>query len=353
MRRKQIAFVRSITVIFALVILIVLCGCGRNEGKTIVQSEAENDHESLMTTANDSSVLPVSTGDAIKQKKLKQFIKAGADTKVMADSDIKNILIIGQDRRESHKSEMRSDCMMIFSINTITNEINLVSFMRDMYIPCADGKDGMINLTYLNGGAELLSQTIEMNFGIHIDNYIETDFWRFMDLFNSIGDIELELSAGEADAVNAAFAPAHIEYYNEKLTQPSCFLTSGINYLGPEQLLDYCRVRQNIGGDWARTERQRKTIIATYNKLNDMSYAGLIRLIKDSAHYLSTDMDVADMLGYYYWLKKNGITQINGYRLPLEGTYTQEIREGSLNVLVPQIEPNKNAIQQYIYGNAS
>ena len=95
MRRKQIAFVRSITVIFALVILIVLCGCGRNEGKTIVQSEAENDHESLMTTANDSSVLPVSTGDAIKQKKLKQFIKAGADTKVMADSDIKNILIIG------------------------------------------------------------------------------------------------------------------------------------------------------------------------------------------------------------------------------------------------------------------
>ena len=81
-----------------------------------------------------------------------------------------------------------------------------------------------------------------------------------------------------------------------------------------------------------------------------MSYAGLIRLIKESGHYLSTDMDIADMLGYFYWLKKNDITQINSYQIPLEGTYTQEIREEDLHVLVPQIAPNRDAMMQYIYG---
>ena len=31
-------------------------------------------------------------------------------------------------------------------------------------------------------------------------------------------------------------------------------------------------------------------------------------------------------------------------------TYTQEIREEELHVLIPQIEPNRDAMMQYIYG---
>ena len=337
-------------------ILILLIGCVSGCGHTVNGENLTNAEESISETEEESADTqessPISSAQALKEKKLKQFKRANADISVIKEGDVKNILIIGQDRRASQKDKMRSDSMMIFSINTVTNEINLISLMRDMYIPCADGKEGMINLTYLNGGPELLEQTIEMNFGIYIDNYVETDFWRFMDLFTCLGDIELELSVGEAEAVNSAFGAAHMEYFDEQLTQPSCFLTGGINYLNPEQLLDYCRVRQNIGGDWARTERQRKAIIATYNKLNNMSYAGLIRLIKENAKLFCTDMDVEDMLGYYYWLKKNDINQINSYRLPLEGTYTQEIREGSLSVLIPQIEPNKSAIQQYVYGDS-
>lgn len=353
MRRKQVALVRSITIIVTLVILIVLCGCGRNEINTNVQSESKTDHESLTSTANDTSVFPVSTGDAIKQKKLKQFIKADANTKVMSDGDIKNILIVGQDRRESQKSEMRSDCMMIFSINTATNEINLVSLMRDMYIPCADGKEGMINMTYLNGGAKLLSETIEMNFGIHIDHYIETDFWRFMDLFEHIGPIEVEVTAEEASVLNDMNNNHRVAYYDYGDKKPIWSVQPGVNSLDPEQMLSFCRIRQNIGGDWARTERQRRTITATYNMLNSMSYAGLIKMVQENAHYLNTDMDILDMLGFFYWIKKNDITQINSYRLPLEGTYTQEIREETLNVLIPQIEPNKNAMLQYIYGDTN
>ena len=33
------------------------------------------------------------------------------------------------------------------------------------------------------------------------------------------------------------------------------------------------------------------------------------------------------MLGYLYVLRHRGITQINKYRLPVDGSYTQEVKE--------------------------
>lgn len=340
--------------IIAILAVLMLSGCGRNK---FVPDESNEETGSFEVIAGDEineptePSVPMTSEEVIKAKKLKQFIRNDANTSILKEGDIKNVLIIGQDRRDGDKEEMRSDSMMIFSINTVTNEINLVSLMRDMYIPCADGKDGMINMTYLNGGAELLSKTIEMNFGVHIDNYIETDFWRFMDLFDLIGPVDVELTGEEAAYLNDMTKNIRKPHYDYGDQTPVWTLHAGVNSLDSEQMLSFCRVRKNIGGDWGRTERQRRFIIATYNKLDNMSYAGLIRLIKEGGHYLSTDMDVGDMLGYFYHLKKDDYKVINGYLIPLEGTYTQEIREETLNVLVPQIEPNKNAMHQYIYGN--
>ena len=342
----------SATIIVVLAVLM-LAGCGKGEFVPYESLEEDDSYEEIAVDETYEPIeptVPMTTEEVIKAKKLKQFIRNDANTSIIKEGDIKNILIIGQDRRDGDKQEMRSDCMMIFSINMVTNEINLVSLMRDMYIPCADGKDGMINMTYLNGGIELLSKTIEMNFGVHIDNYIETDFWRFMDLFDLIGPVDVELTGEEAAYLNDMTKNVRRPHYDYGDQAPVWTLHAGVNSLDSEQMLSFCRIRKDIGGDWGRTERQRRFILATYNKLDNMSYAGLIRLIKEGGHYLSTDMGVVDMLGYFYHLKKNDFKVFNGYLIPLEGTYTQEVREETLHVLVPQIEPNKNAMQQYIYG---
>ena len=289
-------FMMSIVLLFSLAFLLI-SGCGRdNYGPTeSMTSENYDSSEIIHDIPELDESVPMTSEEALKAKKMKQFFKNDADTSVMTDDDIKNILIVGQDRRAGDKTEMRSDSMMIFSINTLTNQINLVSLMRDMYIPCADGKEGMINLTYLNGGAKLLSQTIEMNFGIHIDNYIETDFWRFMDLMDTIGLVDVELSFEEAGYINDMSKNYRVAHYDYGDTEPAWYLHGGVNPLDPEQILSFCRVRQDIGGDWGRTDRQRRAIIAIFNKLNNMSYAGLIRTIKEGGKYLSTDMDVGDM----------------------------------------------------------
>lgn len=350
-RFETIRRTRFLVITMCFISMVILSACGRTMSVADSDSENASGNDTVYDVSSETGDAPLTTAQGILQKKARKFIKANADTSVMKDGDIKNILIVGQDRREENKAEMRSDSMMIFSINTVTDEINLVSLMRDMYLPCADGKDGMINMTYLNGGAELLSQTIEMNFGVHIDNYIETDFWRFMELYDHIGPVDIELTAEEATYLNDMSHNSRVKYYDYGDTKPVWTLYAGVNALDPEQMLSFCRIRQNIGGDWARTDRQRRAITATYQKLNSMSYAGLIRTIQENGHYLNTDMDIYDMLGYFYWLKKNDITKINSYRIPLDGTYSQEIREGDLQVLIPQIEANQQAMQQYIFGN--
>ncbi len=50
------------------------------------------------------------------------------------------------------------------------------------------------------------------------------------------------------------------------------------------------------------------------------------------------------MLGYLYVLRHRGITQINKYRLPVDGSYTQEVKEQGeekLDVLVPHLDSNR------------
>ena len=73
------------------------------------------------------------------------------------------------------------------------------------------------------------------------------------------------------------------------------------------------------------------------------------------------------MLGYLYNFRTRAISQINDYRIPVDGSYTQETKETEqsknkekekdkeketekLQVLVPHLDSNRNALQQYING---
>ena len=125
-----------------------------------------------------------------------------AGATAISDPSIMNILLIGQDRREGQKSEMRSDAMIIASINSQTKKIIQISLMRDMYLPIPGYGYGPLNTTYMVGGFKLLNETIEKNFGIHIDGNMEVDFYRFINLMDILGPIEIELSKEEAEYLN-------------------------------------------------------------------------------------------------------------------------------------------------------
>ena len=52
---------------------------------------------------------------------------------VISDNAITNILLLGVDRSEDGTAQ-RSDTMMLISINSKTKNLNMVSFLRDLYV---------------------------------------------------------------------------------------------------------------------------------------------------------------------------------------------------------------------------
>lgn len=250
----------------------------------------------------------------------------------LQSEEIHNFLLIGQDRRQGEERQ-RSDCMIICTLNTKTNKIILTSVMRDMYVPIPGYSDNRINAAYQFGGMELLDEVIENCLGIHIDGNVEVDFEGFISLFAEVGDISIELNEAEANYLN--------ENYNWNLE-------AGENKLTPEQALAYSRIRYVGHSDWERTDRQRKVMIAAFDNVKDMSIPQLIALSDKLFKNVTTDMGNADILNFIYLVAINGMTDIESYRLPAEGTYTCETLRKGMEVLVPDLKANAEYMQKYM-----
>ena len=356
MRKNRIALLLGIVLMLSL----VLTGC-RSAQKTVQPSyEGESFTENFNTPKPTPTPAPegeaaekLSTQDALKQKKNMQFVRADAKTDIMGDNEVQNILLIGQDRRKDDKKQMRSDCMMVFSINTATNQVSLISLMRDLYVPFSNGKEGLLNTTYMDGGIDLLTKTIEKDFGIHIDHYLELDFWRFMDLFKLLGTVGIDLNYVEANYLNGDGQKLREALSGTGDGLKTWSLKDGWNELDYEQLLCYCRTREIGNGDWERTARQRNVVKTMYQKLMGYTNSRVIRLAQEAYKYFTTDLTESQMLGYLYVLRNRGITQVNEYRLPVDGSYTQEVKEKDeekLDVLVPHLDTNRSAAQKFING---
>lgn len=248
---------------------------------------------------------------------------------------VKNILLIGQDRRVgASETRARSDTVIICSINEETNKITLTSLMRDMYVPIPGYYDNRFNSAFAYGGIELLDQTIEEDFGIRLDGNVEVDFEGFLDVMGLIAPLEIELKDYE------------VGYMNSGTTWG---LHTGVNSLNAEQLLRYARMRYVGRADWERTERQRRVLTAAFNKARGRSFAELTDLVDAALPCLRTDLSNMEILSYIYTVLSHKMTIGETYRLPVEGTYTAEKIWG-MDVLVPDLEANSEYLHQYIYG---
>lgn len=332
--KKKKKWPRTVGIILAILVLLAAAGYGflhwelsritRNTNDEITDSEIQDN---------------VDTTD--------EFGLGKADADLIQDLNVTNILLIGQDRREGDKAEMRSDAMIICSINTKTKDVVLTSLMRDMYLPIPGYGYGMLNSTYLIGGFDLLNETIEKNFGIPIHGNLEVDFDRFIELMDIVGPIDLDLSEEEARYLNNMQGTNWAKQSGAQFAGDG--LVVGKNSMNSKQVLLYCRMRQNVGGDWGRTDRQRKVIMACFNKLKASGAKSILSFAHQAMPLLRTNMSNTSIIKLAYAAAAYNMNSKQSYRLPYEGSYTQEVREKTLHVLVPDIRKNRNAIQEYIY----
>jgi LCP family protein required for cell wall assembly len=182
----------------------------------------------------------------------------------IADTDGTVWLLVGSDSREglSKKEQkrlrtgdtegQRTDTIMLVH-QKLGEAPTLISIPRDSWVTipahtATDGSEveargGKINAAFSYGGAPLLSQTIEYNTGLHVDNYMEVGMGGIVTMTDAVGGIEVCFEEAIADENSGLDVPA------------------GCQTLDGGQALAWVRMRYaDPKGDLGRIERQRQYV---------------------------------------------------------------------------------------------
>ena len=258
------------------------------------------------------------------------------ETVDVLEGDMINIMLIGQDRRPGEE-RARSDSMILVTINQEKNTIQLTSFMRDLYVQIPGYMDNRLNAAYRYGGTDLMNDTFKVNFGLEIDGNVMVDFDEFTDIIEILGGVTLEISSAEA------------KYMNSRSDNS---FKAGVNYMNAEDALTFTRMRYAAGGDYGRTDRQRRVLMAIAESFRDADLVTIFNVIDQVLPHIVTNLTDAQIIEYAtkgLTILGNGGT-MDTLRIPQDDAhYNANIR--GMAVLVPNLEACREDLREFIYDN--
>lgn len=248
-----------------------------------------------------------------------------------------SILLIGVDNRDLEKAG-RSDTMILAKLNLKTGAVRMISFLRDMYVKIPGKGMNRLNAAYYYGGAPLLLQTLETNFGVHIDGTVALDFSMMTSIVDQLNGITLVVSEKERTQMNALIRD--FSRQEEQLAQ------SGEQRLNGIQALCYSRIRK-IDSDFQRTSRQHKVIEAMLSRMRESDTATLIGLMTNNWSSVKTDMTLAGVSALLPLMLNLSEVTIESMYVPLDNAYYDDVVKGMM-VLVPNLTKNSQAIVAFL-----
>lgn len=200
-----------------------------------------------------------------------------SDDVMWYDDRVFNVLLVGYDLGDmAEKYFPRSDSMILISINSVSNTINMVSLSRASYVAIPGHGNKRLNTAHAYGGAKCLVETIQQNYKIRIDRYATVDFSGFSRLIDILGGVDITMSAKEAK---------YIVYVN----------AAGTYHLNGEQALSYSRLRW-IDNDRTRTGRQRNVLNSLLNKFKSTSVSTLVGMLDEVLPLVTTDFTKTELV---------------------------------------------------------
>lgn len=181
--------------------------------------------------------------------------------------ELRNVLIVGTDSRENLPDDFegsfgdfsgsRTDVIMVAHFTG--GRAQLLSLPRDLKVQVPGHGTNKINAAFVLGGPDLLVQTVQDNFGIAINNYVEIDFLGFANVVDALGGVEMTFDNPARDLKSGLDVPA------------------GTQVLNGAQALAFARSRsyqEQQGGSWVsidgndigRTGRQQELLLTMFDQ---------------------------------------------------------------------------------------
>ena len=246
------------------------------------------------------------------------------------DNKIENFLLIGVDSRG--ESQSRSDTMMLLSLNHETNNMKLVSFMRDIYADIPEYGYNKLNSAYYFGEVNLLKQTLNNMFDVPIHHYAVIDFTSFESLIDVL-------------------APNGVDIYVEKDMSEKIYveLTQGQHRLNGKELLGYARFRADSEGDFGRVDRQQQVIEALKEEfIKPSNLKNMPKFVGALEGYIQTDLSKTDQLKTGLSAITTGDMTIDRITIPAEGTYSFGRSAHAGSIIEIDVEENKRILHEFL-----
>lgn len=192
------------------------------------------------------------------------------DISDMANERLKNyrnIAVLGIDARKGQGYEgSRSDAIVVVSIDKKTNEIKLISVMRDSYL-YMQGTDGSMMLDKVThahafGGPVNTCATLNRSLDLNIKEFVVLNWNAVADAVDTMGGLELDVKQNEISDLNrwGPETATNTDRSWNGITSP------GKQQMDGAQVATYCRIRKTSGGDTGRNERYKKVMSAMFKK---------------------------------------------------------------------------------------
>ncbi len=251
-----------------------------------------------------------------------------------------NLLLIGSDRRDSSWNG-NSDTMILLTVNPAKKTTYMVSFMRDTAAAIPGYGTQKLNAAYATGGSDLLKETLESNFGVHIDNYAAVDFHSIVDIIDELGGVDIEQTSAEIEVANGYVRSICNDW---GLDLGTYWIQEGQTHLNGVQALAYMRNRY-VGNDYERTARQRNVLTSLLDQNDLTDPEALVRLLKTLMTHLDTDISLLDILS-----QTETLTSLMEYEVVTDRIPYDDLISYSGEMLIPSQPSTNDRLLSEIYG---
>lgn len=268
-----------------------------------------------------------------------------SDAELASDDDIFNILLLGTDERVSKFStNARADSIMILSLNKRDNTMKLVSLQRGMGFPVLEGRyEGQYDwITHLfrYGGADLMLKSVREVLNVDVEYYVRVNFNTFAQLIDSVGGVDVELTAIEASALNG-------EVRTNAYAKHTVY--EGLNHLDGYDALQYSRLRYT-DSDWKRVQRQRNVIQSVVSSAGDMSLLEINNMLDTVLPLVQTNLTTTDILGLIPYAPSVLGQKFEQMTIPAQGTYGSMKGMGGRTLYAVDFQTNSEILHEFLYG---
>ena len=242
---------------------------------------------------------------------------------VQENTQVKHYLLLGEDGyADDITDDARTDTIVIVSLDEKYNRVIMTSVLRDSKINNPRGNPTKANLLYKYHGFEGVIGCMERELGIDIEGAVLVNFENVKPVIDALGGVDIEISESEYIAIKRILLGQ----------DPNMPEGPGMVHMTGRIALAYMRTRAvGQGGDFGRTERQRKVVSQLFDKCRDLSLPELIGVYNQISAGLKMDLSAMDILGALasgYSLMTGGADFVE-FRIPQDGTYSYGSLDGS------------------------